>query len=178
VTSERTTPVQKTRGSSATADSETPDNPGSSSDVQAVINQFGLSNLLKFIADFDPDAQQALLRPGTAAAAFVFGPGTSRSLADDPDTVAAADPAQYVTARTPPFLHFHGSADDVVPPSQSLLLHTALLEHDVESTRYVLTGAKHGDPAAMLGDPAAALPWSTEEILGHITDFLAKHLHP
>jgi hypothetical protein len=48
----------------------------------------------------------------------------------------------------------------------------------VESTRYVLTGAKHGDRSAMLGDPEAALPWSTEEILGHITDFLAKHLHP
>ena len=68
------------------------------------------------------------------------------------------------------------SADNVVPPSQSLLLHTALLEQGVESTRYVLTGAKHGDLSAMFGDPAAALGWSTEEILNHITDFLAKHL--
>jgi acetyl esterase/lipase len=159
------------------AEFETPDNPGFSSDVQAVINQFGLSNLLKFVADFDPDAQQALLRPGTAAASFVFGPGTSLSLADCPEAVSAADPTQYVTARTPPFLHFHGSADNVVPPSQSLLLHTALREQGVESSRYVLTGAKHGDLSAMLGDPEAALPWSTEEVLGHITDFLARHLY-
>jgi hypothetical protein len=74
-----------------------------------------------------------------------------------------------MTART-------GSADNVVPPSQSLLLHTALLEQGVESTRYVLTGAKHGDLSAMLGEPEAALAWSTEEVLGHITAFLAKHL--
>ena len=150
---------------------------GVGSDVQAVINQFGASNLSAFAADFDPETRQALLRPGTPAAAFVFGPATSLSLADDPDAVAAADPARYVTSGTPPFLHFHGSADNVIPPSQSLLPHTALLEHGVPSTRYVLTGAKHGDLSAMLGDPDAALPWSTKEILGYITDFLAKHLH-
>jgi acetyl esterase/lipase len=121
----------------AIAEFETPDNPGFSSDVQAVVNQFGPGNLLKFVAD----------------------------------------PTQYVAARTPPFLHFHGSADNVVPASQSLLLHTALLEQGVESTRYVLTGAKHGDLSAMLGDPGAALPWSTAEILGYITGFLARHLH-
>jgi hypothetical protein len=28
----------------------------------------------------------------------------------------------------------------------------------------------------MLGDPEAALPWSTTEFLGYITDFLGKHL--
>jgi acetyl esterase/lipase len=162
----------------ATAEFETPDNPGFSSDVQAVINQFGLSNLLQFIADADPEARPALLRPGTPAAAFVFGPGTSLSLADNPEAVAAADPTRYVTAETPPFLHFHGSDDNVVPPSQSLLLHAALLEHGAESTRYVLTGAKHGDLPAMLGDPEAALPWSTEETLGYITGFLARHLYP
>jgi len=160
----------------AIAEFQTPDNPGFSSDAQAVINQFGASNLLKFVDDVDPETRQALLRPGIPAAAFVFGPATALSLADDPEAVAAADPSTYVTAAAPPFLHFHGSADNVIPPSQSLLLHTTLLEHGVESTRYVLTGAKHGDLSAMLGDPQAALPWSTEETLDYITGFLAKHL--
>jgi acetyl esterase/lipase len=160
----------------AVSEFEAPDNPGFSSDVQAVINLFGLSNLLKFVDDFDPETRPALLRPGTPAAAFMFGPGTTLSLADDPEAVAAADPCTYVTGETPPFLHLHGSADKVVPPSQSLLLHTALLEHGVESTRYVLTGAQHGDLSAMLGDPQAALPWSTDETLGYITGFLAEHL--
>jgi acetyl esterase/lipase len=161
---------------SAMAEFETPDNPGFSSDVQAAINMFGLSNLLKFVDDFDPETRPELLRPGTPAAAFIFGPATSLSLADDPEAVAAADPCTYVTAKTTPFVHFHGSADNVVPPSQSLLLHTALLDHGVESTRYVLTGAKHGDLSAMLGDPEAALPWSTEETLGYITRFLTQHV--
>ena len=162
---------------SGIAEFEGSDKSRFSSEVQAVVNQFGLSNLLKFIDDFDPESRQALLRPGTAASAFVFGPAANQSLADDPDAVAAADPATYVTAETPPFVHFHGSADNVVPPGQSLLLHTALLEQGVESTRYVLTGAKHGDLSAMLGEPEAALPWSTEEILGYLTAFLAKHLN-
>lgn len=42
----------------------------------------------------------------------------------------------------------------------------------------MLTGAKHGDLPAMLGDPEAALPWTTEETLGYITGFLARHLYP
>ena len=58
-----------------------------------------------------------------------------------------------------------------------LLTDTALLKHGVESTRYVLTGAKHGDLSAMLGDPEAALPWSTEETLGYITRFLTQHVN-
>jgi hypothetical protein len=59
----------------AVAEFETPDNPGFSSDVQAVINQFGLSNLLKFTADFDPETRQALLRPGTPSGGVHLRPG-------------------------------------------------------------------------------------------------------
>ena len=154
----------------------TRDNGGFSSDVQAVVDLFGASDLLKLAADFDPVAQQAHLRPGTPIAAFVLGAATEVSLADNPVAVAAADPTTYITAATPPFLLFHGSADPLISPSQTLLLHTALLEHNIESTRYVLTGAGHGDLAAMLGDPEAALPWSTAELLGYITDFLDKYL--
>ena len=156
---------------------ETPDNAAFSSDVQAVIDLFGATDLAKIAADFDPHAQQAHLAPGTPAAAFVFGPGTGRSLADDPAAIAEADPSTSAGAATPPFLIFHGSGDNVISPSQTLLLHTALLKHGVPSTRYVLDGAGHGDLAAMLGDPEAALPWSTRQLLGYITDFLGQHLH-
>ena len=157
---------------------ETPVNGEFSSGAQAVIDLFGATNLAKLAADFDPDAQRAHLRPGTPMAAFVFGSGTALSLADDPAAVAGADPTTYVDAATPPFLIFHGSGDNIISPSQTLLLHTALLEHGVESTRYVLTGAGHGDLAVMLGDPDAALPWSTREFLGYITEFLGRHLQP
>ena len=131
-------------------------------------------------------------------AAFVLGPGTDRSLADEPAVVAAANPAQYVTAMTPPFLLFHGSADNAVSPSQTLTLHNVLRKHGVESTRYLLTGAGHGDIAlalagledqlpprvavddlvAMVGGIEGALPWTTRELLGYVIKFLAERGAP
>ena len=155
---------------------ETSDNSEFSSEVQAVVDYFGPADLLNLAIDFDLATRQAHLRPGTHTAAFVFGPGTDKSLGDAPGVVEAANPARYVTATTPPFLLFHGGADNIISPSQTLTLHNTLLEHGVESTRYVLTGAAHGDLAAMLGDPEGALPWSTQELLGYVTAFLEKHL--
>jgi acetyl esterase/lipase len=155
---------------------ETPDNQGYSSAVDAVIDQFGPSNLLKLGDDFDPAFRAGLLAPGTPFAAFIFGPGTAKSLAEDPAAVAAADPASHLGRGTPPFLLFHGSADRVVSPSQTLLLHAALLAHGVDSIRYVLDGADHGDLAVLLGDPTGALPWSTRELLDRIVSFLDKQL--
>jgi len=52
---------------------------------------------------------------------------------------------------------------------------TALRAKGIESTRYVLTGAGHGD-LSFTGDTSAALPWSTQETMGHIVDFLGQHL--
>jgi len=175
---------------------EPPDHAEVSCEVQAVIDYFGPSDLSRVAADFDEDAKQAHLQPGAPVAAFVFGPGTTKSLADEPAVVAAADPARYVTAKAPPFLLFHGSNDVVVSPSQTLGLHNTLIEHGVESTRYVLTGAGHGDIAVILaglkdelppgvdhddlvaglGGLEGALPWTTKELLGHVTEFLGKHL--
>jgi acetyl esterase/lipase len=155
---------------------ETPGNQEHSSTVEAVIDLFGPSDLLKLGEDFDPAFQAGHLAPGTPAAAFIFGPGTTNSLTDNPAAVAATDPATRLGRATPPFVLFHGSADRLVSPSQTLLLHTALLAHGVQSTRYVLDGAGHGDLAALLGDPDGALPWSTQELLGYIVNFLDKEL--
>lgn len=44
------------------------------------------------------------------------------------------------------FLIQHGSADPVVDPNQSVLLHAALLAAGVPSTHVVLEGAGHGGP--------------------------------
>ena len=157
-------------------DFATDDHPEQSSTVNAVVNQFGASNLLKLADDFDPAFRAAHLAPGTPNAAFVLGHDANYSLKDDPVAVAAADPATLVNPASPPYLHFHGSADRFVSPSQTLLLHSALLAQGVESTRYVLTGADHGDLAVFFGNPDDALPWSTQEVLGYITDFLDRQL--
>lgn len=155
---------------------DTSDNADQSSEVQAAVDKFGPSDLSKLAADFDEAAQQAAAAPGSPFAAYVFGPGTGKSLLGSPEIVAQADPATYVGAGTPPFLLMHGSADNLVSPSQTLLLHTALRAAEgVESTRYVLTEAKHGD-IAFMGDPAAGAPWSTQETMGYLVEFLGRHL--
>jgi acetyl esterase/lipase len=157
---------------------EAADNPGQSSSVQAVVDLFGPSDLLNIAADFDAAARRAHAAPGIPASAYVFGPGAGgRALADDPAAVALADPATYVRPGTPPFLLMHGSLDTMVSPSQTLLLHEALRAQGVESTRYVLTGAGHGD-LGFLGDMESGLPWTTRETMDLITRFLSRALKP
>jgi hypothetical protein len=63
----------------------------------------------------------------------------------------------------------------MVSPSQTLLLHNALRAKGGRSTRYVLSGANHGD-LAFMGNTRALLPWTTEEVMGKITTFLGKRL--
>jgi acetyl esterase/lipase len=152
------------------------DNLDRSSDVQAVIDQFGPSDLSKIGADFDTAFQKELAAPGNSTAQWVFGPGTRKSINDDPKAIARANPATYVDSSDPPFVLFHGSADNLVSPSQTLLVHNALRVRGVDSTRYVLTGAGHGD-LSFLGNATAGLPWSTQKVMNLIVSFLDKQLN-
>lgn len=151
------------------------DNLDQSSEVQAVIDQFGPSDLSKIGDDFDPASQKALLGPGNGTAQWVFGPGTKKSIADDPTAIARANPATYADSSDPPFLLFHGNADKLVSPSQTLLIHNALRATGVKSTRYVLIGAGHGD-VSFMGDAATGKVWSTREVMEIIVTFLGRHL--
>ena len=45
----------------------------------------------------------------------------------------------------------------------------------IDSTRYVLSGADHGD-LSFMGNMTAVKPWSTQETMNHIVDFLHQHL--
>ena len=146
-----------------------------SSDVQAVIDQFGPSDLPRIGADFDAAFQQMYSTPGSSTAQWVYGPGTTSSITDDPGAVARANPATYVDASDPAFLLFHGDDDRLVSPSQTLLVHDALRAGGVDSTRYVLRGANHGD-LSFIGDTESGIPWSTQKVMGIMTKFLDKHL--
>lgn len=145
------------------------------SDVQGVVDEFGPAGLSKLAADYDTAAQKANYAAGNGAAQWVYGPGTKKSIADSTSEIAAADPSTHINSKTAPFVLFHGSADNLVSPSQTLDLHTALRAKGIKSTRYVLTGAGHGD-LSFTGDTSAAQPWSTQETMGHIVDFLRQHL--
>lgn len=107
----------------------------------------------------------------------VNGPASGKSLSDDPAAAAAANPISYVSIAAPPFLLLHGSADNLVSPSQTLILHEALRAAGASSARYVLRDAGHGD-LAFLGDPDSGKPWSASEVMNLIVSFLAKNLDP
>jgi acetyl esterase/lipase len=153
---------------------EVGDHLDQSSAAQAVVDKFGASDLARIAADFDPATREYWMQPGNPLALYA-GVGAGRSTLDDPDAVALANPINYVDGGEPPFLILHGTADTIISPSQTLLLHTALRAAGVDSTRYLLAGANHGD-LVFLGDVAAGLPWTTREVLDRAVAFLSSHL--
>jgi acetyl esterase/lipase len=145
-----------------------------SSDVEAVIDKFGASDTSKLFADFDLHAQQANSAKDNPIAQYIgMEPGSHRLDARVAATIA--NPVTYIKPAAPPFLIFHGSQDKLVSPSQTLILHNALTAAGVHSTRYVLQGAGHGD-LSFLGDSKSGLPWSTNQTMGIIVDFLRNSL--
>ncbi|MER6265967.1 alpha/beta hydrolase [Streptomyces sp900105755] len=146
-----------------------------SSKVQAVIDDFGPANLSRIGADFDDRTEQANIAPANMTAKWVYGPDTQKSVAQYTDQVKAADPATYADAGDPAFLIYHGDQDRLVSPSETLALNNALLAKSVDSTRYIITGAGHGDGA--VGMPASmTAPWTTRKVVDQLVGFLDDHL--
>ena len=131
----------------------------------AAVDLYGLSDLNQVAMDYDEEVQASYYDVRTAPSQYVNGVFTEKTLYETPDTAAASNPLTYIDGGEPPFLIMHGSEDVVVSPSQSLLVHNALLENGVESTRYSLTGSGHG-----------SLGFDSEEALSIIVDFLDAHV--
>lgn len=138
---------------------------GAVTGVRCVVDVFGLTDLSQVAMDFDADEQARHHTPEITEAQFVFGRGSAMTIDDDPDEVQRANPVRHVSGSEPPFLLFHGEIDGLVSPGQSLLLHRALLDHGVDSTRHVVAGAGH-----------YGLEWSSRTILDRITAFLDVHV--
>jgi acetyl esterase/lipase len=152
-------------------------NLNESSDVQAVVDEFGPSDIAKVAADYDTAAKKGNYAAGNSLAQFVFGTGTKLSVEDDPSVEELSDPITYVSSSsTAPFILLQGSHDQLVSPSQTLILFNALRAKGVAATRYVLTGANHGDLTVPGMSASNALPWSTKQTMGYIVSFLNKQL--
>jgi acetyl esterase/lipase len=147
------------------------EDPAADEPVRAVIDKFGVGDFAALAADFDEATRAHYAGPDSNLAWYLHGRDSGRSPADDPATAARANPHTYVDAGAPPFLFLHGSADTVISPSATLLLHNALRAAGAESTRFVLTGASHGD-LPFLDLPDGGLAWSTREVMGWKVDFL------
>ena len=124
------------------------ENLNESSDVQAAVDLYGLSDLTQVGADYSAEVQAKHMSPGATEALWVNGSGVfggkDGGIMADLETVKAANPMTYISSKTPPFLFFHGSKDTSVSPSQTELVHQALLAKGMPSTRYVVTNAPHG----------------------------------
>jgi acetyl esterase/lipase len=130
-----------------------------SSAVQAVVDKFGPSDIARIASDFDPKTRAVYAHPNPVMA-YVGA-----------DVTTKANPLSYIKAGDPPFLIFHGTADRLISPSQTLILHDALRAAGVRSTRYLLQGAGHGD-LSFMGDFESGLPWSSRQTMDIIVGFL------
>lgn len=138
-----------------------------SSDVQAAIDLYGLSDLTRVAMDYDKERQQKHESPAAPEAMLVNGVPFMEggAITSDLEKAAYANPITHISKNTPPFLLMHGDSDPVVSPSQTKILHEALIEKGIDSTRYVVKGADH-----------AGFLWYQPEIMDKIIQFLDKNL--
>jgi len=126
-----------------------------SSAVQAVADFFGPSNLVEFYKITTQGSGSNLV---------------GCTIAMCSDKALLASPTSYATrtrtALLPPFLIMHGTADDVVPFSQSQLLDSVLRLAGATVTFTSVQGASHGFDAA----------WSKPEIQTAVINFFTKYL--
>lgn len=141
-----------------------------SSQVQAVIDFYGLSDLTRVGEGFPDDIVRKHTSPSATEAIWVNGTDVFNDggpITRYPERAAAANPINYITQATPPFLIMHGTKDTSVSPRQTERMHEALLQKGIESTYYLVQGALHG------GDY-----WVQPEIMNIVIQFLDKHLKP
>jgi acetyl esterase/lipase len=145
------------------------ENLDQNSNVQAVIDIYGLSDLTKVGADFSQAVQNAHKSAGATEALWVNGSpvfgGKDGGILADREKAEAANPITYISDKTPPFLLMHGDHDTLVSPSQTEILHQALLAHGIEATRYIVKGAQHG-----------GVYWVQPEVIRVMIDFFDQHL--
>jgi acetyl esterase/lipase len=126
-----------------------------SSDVQAIVDLYGASNLTTILAQSTPHGLN-VRRP---ALDLLLGgqPGAEPALA------RLASPVFHVDASDPPLLLLHGDQDDQMPINQAHELEGAYRREGLRVRFDVVHGAGHGGPA-----------FTTPERLEEIAAFLAE----
>ena len=141
-----------------------------SSKITAAVDLYGISDLTKIASDFPANMQAAYNLPGAISSLLVNGvpafTGTGGGILQYPDNANAANPINYVTKNSAPMLLMHGTADNIVSPSQTNLLFQALRTNGVDAERYLIPNANHSDDY-----------WQQDEVLQLITEFLNRHLN-
>lgn len=138
-----------------------------SSDVQAVVSIYGISDLTTIGEGIGNEkvhasaaVTEALLLNGPAFKDFA-----GASVNADPQKAKAASPIGHVDGTEPPFLLMHGSGDKVVSPLQSKKMFEALQNKRVEAEYVLVRGAEHGD-----------FPWYQPGVISRVVNFFDRHL--
>lgn len=142
-----------------------------SSDVQAVVTMFGISDLRSIGEGFAPAIQKVHESPAVTEALLVNGVAfrdfVGASIQSDPKKALAASPLGHVDGTEPPFLILHGAQDPLVSPEQSRHLFEALKKDHVSATYWLVENAKHGD-----------LPWFQKPIIDRVVGWFTQVLKP
>jgi acetyl esterase/lipase len=115
------------------------DNPGVSSDVQAIVDLYGASNLTTILAQSTPHGLSVRV------------PALDLLLGGQPDKVPElarlASPVFQLDAQDPPLYLTHGDKDPQMPPAQSEELAAAYRKLGLPLQFEIQAGSGHGGPA-------------------------------
>lgn len=143
-----------------------------SSDVQAVVSLYGISDLLSIGEGYSDEIQKVHESPAVTEALLVNGaafntfPGMS--ISKNKEKAQFASPIYHIDGNEPPFLLMHGSADMLVSPQQSAHMFEALQNNGQTESEYILIeGADH-----------AGIKWYQDAVINKITDFFLQKLGP
>ena len=129
--------------------------------VRGVVDVVGASDLGRVADGFDASVREMWFGPQSLVSRYV---GTPRP--------PEANPLEFVSLETPPFLLFHGDDDRIVSPRQSLILHRALTSAGVSSRRIILAKAGHGQLALPTSDIKV---WTSTAVMDEIVRFVTGH---
>lgn len=140
-----------------------------SSDVQAAVTIYGISNLMNIGEGYPEAIQKVHESPAVTEALLLYGPAfaefAGKSILSDPEKAMNASPLGHVKANMPPFLIMHGSADKLVSPVQSEQLYKALIEKGNKVDYVVVEGAGHGD-----------LYWYQPTVINKVVEWFKENL--
>lgn len=140
-----------------------------SSDVQAAVTIYGISNLMNIGEGYSEAIQEVHKSPAVTEALLIHGPAfadfAGKSILSDPQKALEASPIGHIKQGMPPFLIMHGSADKLVSPIQSEQLYRALTEKGNQADYIEVEGAGHGD-----------LYWFQPAIIDKVVRWFKEHL--
>lgn len=120
-----------------------------SSDVQAVVSLYGLSDLRSIGEGFSPAVQKVHNSPAVTEALILNGPAfrnfAGKTIPDSSEKALQASPIGHLDGPKPPFLIMHGSKDSLVSPKQSANIYQALKDKGADVEYILVKGAEHGD---------------------------------